>query len=221
MPVEAEAAHDRALEVADQPVGEDERRRALLADALEKFRAGQHLVAVRAAHARGADLIEDRFQLSVHAAVAVDDDEVVVARPQLAQLLAQLVDDAIRVQVQQRRDAVDVHVPAAAVDDVLDLFAQGAADDKGRAHPTSSRSGKRRTSTNASLKSERPESSTYSILDGSSKATCRSRYDSSAILAPSPAELPTAMIRSTSTSGTSPMILALSGLRYDPNDPPR
>src|SRR5712692_842296 len=51
MAVEAEAAHDCALKVADEPVGEEERRRALLADALEKVRACQHLVAMRAAHA--------------------------------------------------------------------------------------------------------------------------------------------------------------------------
>src|SRR5438445_6753245 len=146
---------------------------------------------------------------------------MVVARPKRVQLLSQLIDDAVRVQVQQRRHAVDVDVPAAAVDDVLDLLAERAADDEGSTHETSSRSGKPSTDTKESLKSVRPESSTYSIRDGSSKATWRSRYERSAILAPSPAELPTAMILSTSTGGTRPMILALSGFRWEPNDPPR
>src|SRR4029077_19518204 len=117
--------------------------------------------------------------------------------------------------------AVDVDVPAPAIDDVLHLFPEGAANYERSCHDTSSRSGKRRTETKESLKSVRPESSTYSMREGSSNATCRSRYDSSAILAPSPAELPTAMILSTSTGGTRPMILALSGFRYEPKEPPR
>src|ERR1700736_3320431 len=115
------------------------------------------------------------------------------------QLVSHLVHDATGVQMKQRRNAVDVDVPAAAVDDVLHLFAQRAADDEGGAHETSSRRGKARTDTNESLKSDRPESSMYSMRDGSSNATCRSRYDKSAIFAPSPAEFPTAMILSTST----------------------
>ena len=76
-----------------------------------------------------------------------------------------------------------------------------------------SRCGKPSTEMNESLKSERPDSSMYSMREGSSKATCLSRYDRSAILAPSPAELPTAMMRSTSTGGTSPITFALSGFR--------
>src|SRR6202163_1552740 len=124
--------------------------------------------------------------------------------------------------MQECGDAVDVDVPTAAVDDLLDLLAERTAHDQcGRgAHPTSSRWGKPSTDTNASLKSVRPDSSTYSMRAGSSNATCRSRYERSAIFAPSPAELPTAMIRSTSTGGTRPMILALSGFRYEPNEPP-
>src|SRR3989442_4878557 len=137
------------------------------------------------------------------------------------QFLAQLVDDAVGIQVQQRRHPIDVDVPAAAVDDVLHLFPEGAADHEGRRHPPRSRFGKPSTETKASLKSVRPESSMYSIRAGSSNATCRSRYERSAILAPSPAELPTAMILSTSTGGTRPMILALSWMRQDPNEPPR
>src|SRR4029077_10473646 len=141
------------------------------------------------------------------------DDEILVARAKRVQLLSQLVDDPVRVEVQQRGNAVDVDVPAPAIDDVLHLFPERAANHKRSCHDTSSRSGKRSTETKESLKSVRPESSTYSMREGSSNATWRSRYDSSAILAPSPAELPTAMILSTLTGGTSPMILALSGLR--------
>src|SRR5260370_7281039 len=138
---------------------------------------------------------------------------MVVARAKRVQLLSQLLDDPVRVEVQQRRDAVNVDVPTAAVNDVLHLFAERAADDECRAHETSSRSGKRSTETKESLKSVRPESSTYSMRDGSSKATWRSRYDRSAILAPSPAELPTPIILSTSTDATTPILFARSGLR--------
>src|SRR4029077_11820880 len=182
VPVEAEATHHSALEVADEPVGEEERSRALFAHALEKFRAGEHLVAVRPLHTSGANLVQDRFQLAVHAAVAVDDDEILIAGAKGAQLLSQLVDDPVRVEVQQRRHAVDVDVPAPAIDDVLHLFPEGAANYERSCHDTSSRSGNRRTETKESLKSVRPESSTYSMRDGGSNATCRSRYDSSAIL---------------------------------------
>src|SRR6266849_5306495 len=110
-------------------------------------RAGEHLVAVRARHARCADLFEDRLELSSHAALAVDDDEVLVARAKLVQFCAQLVDDAARVEVQQRRHAIDVDIPATAVDDLLDLLAERPADHESGSHPTSSRSGKRRTET--------------------------------------------------------------------------
>src|SRR6202171_4399220 len=124
--------------------------------------------------------------------------------------------------MQECGDAVDVDVPTAAVDDLLDLLAERAAhDQRGRGvHPTSSRWGKPSTDTNASLKFVRPDSSTYSMRAGSSNAPCRSRYDSRAIFAPSPAELPTAMIRSTSTGGTNPITFALSGFRYEPKEPP-
>src|ERR1700681_2076511 len=79
---------------------------------------------------------------------------------------------------------------------------QGGGTRSLHSHETSSRCGNPSTETNASLKSVRPDSSTYSMRAGSSNATCRSRYDSRAIFAPSPAELPTAMILSTSTGGT-------------------
>src|SRR5256714_1724163 len=105
--------------------------------------------------------------------------------------------------------------------DGFHLRAQRATDEQGdRFHRTVSISGTCSTDTKESLKSERPESSTYSTLSGSSKATCLSRKDSSAILAPSPAVLPTERMRSTSTAGTSPIIFALSGFRYEPNEPP-
>ena len=65
---------------------------------------------------------------------------------------------------------------------------------------------------NMSLKSGVPDSSTYSITPGSSKAISRSRKLMSAIFAPSEAVLPTALIRSTGTAGTRPSTRALSGL---------
>src|SRR6266571_2341588 len=199
---------------ADQPVGEEERPRFGVRDLFERSRAGEHLIAVRPGHTLSADLVEQRLELAPRPAIAVDDDELGVVGAQPMQLLAQLVDDARGIQVQHRRQPIDVHIPAATVDDVLHLAPERPADhQRGRAHETVSSCGKPSTEMNESLKSVRPDSSTYSMRDGNSKATCRSRYDRSAILAPSPAELPTAMMRSTSTGGTSPMTLALSGFR--------
>ena len=53
---------------------------------------------------------------------------------------------------------------------------------------------------NRSLKSSTPDSSMYSTMPGISQATSRSRNDMRAILAPSLAVLPTALILSTSGS---------------------
>src|SRR4029077_6217545 len=115
------------------------------------------------------------------------------------------------------RHAVDVDIPAVPIDDGFDLFPEGTANqERCLTHRSASSSANCSTETNESLKSARPESSTYSILSGSSKAICLSRKDSNDILAPSPAVLPTDRMRSTSTGGTSPMIFALSGFRYDP-----
>src|SRR5437879_3499492 len=139
VPVEAEATDDRTVEVADQPVGEEERARALVAHTRKEVRPRQHLVAVRAFHARGAELFEDGFEAARGSAVAVNHDQVLVARAQRVQTLAQLVDDAVWIEVQHRRDAIDVHVPAAPVDDVLHLVAESATDYEGGAHETSSR----------------------------------------------------------------------------------
>src|SRR5207248_4364900 len=101
--------------------------------------------------------------------------QLFVARPEVVQLYTQLIDDAGRIEMQQRRHPIDVDVPAAPVDDVFHLAPQGAAnDERGRAHLTPSRTGNPSTEMNESLKSDRPESSTYSIRDGSSNATWRS-----------------------------------------------
>src|SRR5581483_10497821 len=221
VPVQAEPALHRAVEVAHEPVGEEVGRRALVRDLEEELLAREHLVAVRPGHARHAELVEDGVQAAGGAAVAVNDDHALVARPELVKLVSQLGDDAVGVEVQQRRQAVDVDVPPPPDAHLLDLTPERTADNEGGLHPTGSSLGNFSTSTNVSLKSVRPDSSMYSRREGSSNATGRSRYDSSAIFAPSPAEFPTAMIRSTSTAGTSPMIFALSGFRYDPNDPAR
>src|ERR1700674_3085852 len=113
-----------------------------------------------------------------------------------------------------RRHSIDVDVPAVLVDDRFDFFAEGPTDEKGDVfHRNVSSSGNASTETKESLKSARPESSTYSILSGSSNAIWRSRKDSSDIFAPSPAVFPTDRMRTTSTGGTRPMIFALSGFR--------
>src|SRR3989440_12463744 len=121
--------------------------------------------------------------------------------------------------MEERRHAVDVRIPAALTDQLLDLLAQRAADDQRNLHKSLS-SGNWSTEMKDSLKSARAESSMYSTWSGSSNATWRSRKERSVILAPSPAVFPTDRIRSTSTGGTRPMTFALSGFRYEPNDPP-
>src|SRR6266851_5706976 len=141
IPVEPEAADDGALEVAHEPVSEEERPRALVHDSLEQLLAREHLV----------------------------------AGPELAELRAQLGDDAVGIEMQVRGKAVDVDVPASPVGDLLDLGSKCSARHEGRPHDTASSTGNASTSTNVSLKSVRPDSSTYSSRVGSSNATCRSR----------------------------------------------
>src|SRR5690348_16070452 len=130
MPVEPKPAHHRAVEVAYQPVGEEERAWPPVGDLRESLLAREDLVAVRAAQAGGADLVEQRLQLPGRPAIAVHHDQLFVSRSEVVQLFAQLVDDARRIKVEERRHSVDVDVPAAAVDDVLDLAAERAADDE-------------------------------------------------------------------------------------------
>src|SRR5579859_5542351 len=200
---EAEPAHDGAVEVAHEPVGEEERAGLLVRDLREELLAGEHLVAVRARDPRGLELLEHRLEAAGGAAVAVDDDQAIAARRQRGELGAELGDDARGIEVEHRRQAVDLDLPAAALDDVLHLGTKRAAGDDGRGslptlptvwgggpwlrsslgpeggntctHDTGSMTGNASTSTNVSLKSVRPDSSTYSRRDGSSKATCRSR----------------------------------------------
>jgi len=78
---------------------------------------------MRPADLRCAELFEDWIQASVGSTIAVDDDEAVVTRPQRMQLLAELLDDLFRVQVEHRRQSIDVDLPTAPIDDVLDLCA--------------------------------------------------------------------------------------------------
>src|SRR6202011_6141839 len=182
---------------------------------------GKHLVAVGSTYPDRAIALEDRVERTSRAAVAVDDHDLAIAGRQLLQLVIAGFHDFLRKEVVHRRHTVDVEVPAVIVDDRFDFFAKRSTDQQGDVlHWSVSSSGNARTEMNESLKSERPESSMYSILSGSSKAIWRSRKESSDIVAPSPAVLPTDRIRSTSTGGTSPMIFALSGFRYDPKDPP-
>src|SRR3981081_1929352 len=138
--------------------------------------AGEHLVAVRTHNANCTDLREKSLKAPAHAAVAVHDYQSFVTRPQCIQLLSELIDDAGWIEVEEGRDSVNVHVPAAAVDDALHFGAERSANhERCRLHPTSSRWGNCSTATNVSLKSARPESSMYSMRDGRAKATWRPR----------------------------------------------
>src|SRR5260370_38703272 len=111
----------------------------------------------------------------------------------------QLVDDARRIQVEIRGEPVDIDVPPPPAHDLLDLASERAADDerRGGAHETPCSCGKPSTELKASLKSDRPDRSTYSRRAGSSHATCASRYDRKAIVRRSAAALPPARILAT------------------------
>src|SRR2546430_608343 len=86
---------------------------------------------------------------------AVFDLQLFVTRSKVVQLLAQLVDDARRVEMKEGGNSVHVDVPTAPGDDVLHLFAERAADHQsGGAHVTFSSCGNPSTETNESLKSE-------------------------------------------------------------------
>ncbi len=62
---------------------------------------------------------------------------------------------------------------------------------------------------NRSLKSARPDSSTYSTSRRIDSASARSRSDSAAIFAPSPATLPATTMRGSASCGTRPIRTAL------------
>ena len=174
--IEPQALDHRPLEVADEPIGQEERAGSAVGNLVESRLARVHLVAVRAAQAGRPNLFQQRVELAVHPALPVDDDELVVARAKCMQPLPELVDDSRRVEMEQRGHAVDVDFPTTPVDDVLHLAAKGAADDqRSRVHRTAANWGNPSTPMNESLKSGRPDSSTYSMRDRSSNATWRSR----------------------------------------------
>src|SRR5258708_5920988 len=94
VPVEAEAAHHGAIKISHEPVGQEEGAGLLFRHPAGSLLAREHLIAVRAAQSRGPDLLEQRFELSSRTAVAVHDDQLFVARPQVVELHPKLVDDA-------------------------------------------------------------------------------------------------------------------------------
>src|SRR5207248_3886632 len=140
---------------------------------------------------------EDRLERACGSAVAVDHHDLAISGRQLLEFAIDGFDDFLRIEVMHGGHAVDVHLPAALVHDRFDLFPERATNEQGEVlHRNVSSSGNCSTDTNESLKSERPDSSTYSILSGSSKAICRSRKERSDIFAPSRAVLPTDRMRS-------------------------
>src|SRR5206468_1155272 len=193
-PVEPEPAPDDAVEAADEEVGEEVRRRLVLgAEDLVAMGAGEPLEAGE-----------------VGTAVRIRDDGVLAG--------GGLLDggaDPLGPVVQLGRDRAHVDVPAAAGGDLLHMDGEGAAADDDACHP-----GNFSWSMNRSLKSARPESSTYSTSSRMAFAAARSVTESAAIFAPSPATLPAETIRASGSFGTRPIRTALAALRYDPNEPP-
>ena len=154
--------------------------------------AAEHVVAGVAGKALHATARQRLVQRPVGPAVGVGDGDDSVG----GQRVGHRRRDLLGAVVQQRRHRHDVDVPAAAPRDRAHVEGQGAAGDdrgaggRGGAHP-----GKASWSMNRSLKSARPDSSTYSTSRRMDWASARSRSDSAAIFAPSPATLPADTIR--------------------------
>src|SRR5437764_7474575 len=216
MPVEAEPAPDDAVEAADQEVGEEVGARLVV--------GAEDLVAVRAREAREAR--------EVGAAMRVRDGDVVAG--------GRVHDggtDPLWPVVQLRRDRAHLDVPTAPGGDLPHVQGQRAAshhDLRAMSTPTTSGTwfrpclfetcihpGKASWSTNRSLKSARPESSTYSTSSSTAFAAARSVTERAAIFAPSPATFPAETMRVSGSFGTRPIFTALAALRYEPNEPPR
>src|SRR5260370_33201282 len=86
---------------------------------------------MRAVPVGGVELVEHRIKPPGSSTVAIHDDEPVVAGPELAELRAQLGDDAVGIQVQVCGQAVDVDVPAPAVGDLFYPGSKGSTPDHG------------------------------------------------------------------------------------------
>src|SRR6185312_8384995 len=171
---------------------------------LRDLRAREDVVAVLTAQALEAELVER----TVGPAVAVAQHDPVVAP---AELLGQLGDgarDLLGTVVQQRGDRHHVDVPPAAARDLAHVHGERSAGDDRGAHP-----GRASSSTKRSLKSARPDSSTYCTSRTIERASARSRWLRATIFAPSPATLPADTMRGSARRGTSPMRTALAGER--------
>src|SRR5581483_9635952 len=103
--------------------------------------------------------------------------------------------DPLRPAVKERRDGNHLDLPSPPARDRLDVEGERSAADDGAAHP-----GNASLSMNRSLKSGRPESSTYSTSRTIDSASARSRSDSAAIFAPSPATFPAETIRGSASA---------------------
>src|SRR5215831_9693997 len=147
----------------------------------------------------------------VGAAVRVCDHDIVAGR-----CLVDSSADALGPVVELGWHGPDLDIPAAAGSDLPHVERERAATDDDLSH-----AGKASWSTNRSLKSSRPDSSTYSTSSRTALAAARSVTDRAAIFAPSPATFPAATIRGSGSFGTSPIFTALAAVRYVPNEPPR
>src|SRR5262249_6262467 len=199
MPVEPEPAPDDAVETAHEEVGEEEGAR--LVPPIRQSRA-EDLVAV--------GTTETPMAVEVGATVRVGDDDVVSRR--------RLVDggpDALGAVVEIGRHGADLDVPAAPGRDLPHVERKRAATDDDLGH-----AGKASWSTNRSLKSSRPDNSTYSTSSRTAFAAARSVTDRAAIFAPSPATFPAATIRGSGSFGTSPILTALAAVREGPKRAP-
>src|SRR3954471_15291773 len=212
--VQAELAHHGVLERAREEVRQEVGAR-LVGERGARGVAAEHLVAVIAGEPAHARALEHRVERAVGAAVRIGDGEHVIVAGQPCELRLDRGGNALGPVVEQRRERVDVDRPAAPAGDRTHVDRERAAgDDTHAAHP-----GNASWSMKRSLKSVRPDSSTYVTSRTMECSSARSRTLSAAIFAPSPATLPADTMRGSAIRGTSPMRIALAGDRYAPNEP--
>src|SRR3954468_21641853 len=167
MAVEPERAPHRALEAAGQEVGQEVGAR-LLRHRLLHLAATEDVVAVLAAETGTATPVELTVEPAEAAAVGIGDGGRALAEP--VERGGHRRRDPLGPVVKLRRQRMDLDVPAAPPGDGVDVERERAAGDDPCGHP-----GNASSSMNLSLKSSRPESSTYSTSSRIASAAARSR----------------------------------------------
>ena len=135
--VEAEAANDERVEMADEKIGEVERARLVFGERRERLLAGIEGVAMRAFDAAHPLFREHAIELAAGAAIAIEAEDLVVGCAIGADLRPHRLRDSLGMVVQLRRQAGDVD----GVELEREHFARqrAAGDDQDAARPAGGR----------------------------------------------------------------------------------